>query len=119
MAAVAPRKSSDETKQTGIPTPDAIREPHALRPPTVRMAMYFSADGRLHHARCRRPLQFRGIRADIESDFWCSACHEHVALPRYAVTSIPVETDSDRPEASSSSNVVRLMRGDTDKRATG
>ena len=115
MAALAPRRTSDETDPTAIPTP-AAREPQPLRPSTLRMAMYFSPDGILHHTRCRRPLQFRGIRAEIESDFWCGACHEHVALPRYAVTSIPVETESDRPSVPS--NVVRLMRVEAEKRSS-
>lgn len=116
MAALAPRKTSDETDPTAIPTPAAPREPQPLRPPTVRMTMYFSPDGRLHHARCRRALHFRGICAEIESDFWCSTCHEHVTVPRYAVASIPVETESDRPNVPS--NVVRLVRGDAEKRSS-
>jgi hypothetical protein len=68
------------------------------------MAMYFSPDGRLHHARCRRGLQFRGIRAELEADFWCGACHEHITLPKHAVPHIPVEREAELK------NVVRLSR---------
>lgn len=114
MAALAPRRTSDETDPTAIPTPAAPREAQPLRPPALRMAMYFSPDGTLHHTRCRQALHFRGIRAEIESDFWCSTCHEHVAVPRHAVASIPVETESDRPSVPS--NVVRLVRVDAEKR---
>jgi len=116
MAALAPRRTSDETDPNAPLSPAALREPQPLRPPTVRMTMYFSPEGALHHARCRRPLHFRGIRAEIESDFWCSACHEHVALPRYAVASIPVESEEDRPGAPT--NVVRLVRVDAERRSS-
>jgi hypothetical protein len=70
----------------------------------VRMAMYFSPEGELHHARCRQALQFRGVRAEIEGDFWCNACHEHVAVPAYAVAQIPFDTGEETP-----TTVLRLV----------
>ena len=104
MALASPRPSSDETVPAAIATPSPRRE--ALTTAPVRMAMYFSPDGTLHHARCRRPLQFRGVRAELEGDFWCNACHEHVAVPRYALPQIPVEGESE----SDRKIVVRLVR---------
>ena len=116
MAVLAPRQTSDETDSTVIPAPPAPREALLLRPPTVRMAMYFSAEGTLHHTRCRSPLHFRGIRAEIESDFFCLTCHEHVAVPRFAVSQIPIETESDRPKVETP--VVRLVRRDVEQRSS-
>ena len=71
----------------------------------VRMAMYFSTDGRLHHSRCKQPLQFRGVRAEVEGDFWCRACHEHVTVPTYAVAGIPVHSHEDEP-----TTLLRIVR---------
>ena len=103
MAALAsPRTAPDETIPATRPAP-SLR--HALRhqpAAPVRMAMYFSPEGTLHHARCRRPLDLRGVRAELEIDFWCRACHEHVTLPTYAIPQIPVQSGHDRD------NVVRL-----------
>jgi len=83
----SPRTSSDETVAPATsPLPSTRRA--RPRPATPRMAMYFSPDGTLHHARCRRPLQFRGIRAELEGDFWCDGCHETVTLPKYAVSQV-------------------------------
>ena len=78
------------------------------RSATVRMTMYFSPDGTLHHTRCRQPLQFRGIRAELEGDFMCLACHEHVAVPRYALPAIPVEDETETE--TERANVLRLVR---------
>ena len=116
MAALAPRRTSDETDLIASPAPSAPRAPQPLRPPTLRMTMYFSADGTLHHTRCRTPLAFRGIRAEIESDFFCTTCHEHVAVPRFAVSQIPVETDSEKPTVEPS--VMRLVRREVEKRSS-
>jgi len=76
------------------------------RSATVRMSMYFAPDGTLHHARCRKPLQFRGVRAEVEGDFWCLACHEHVTIPYYALPDIPVDAavETERPA------LLRLVR---------
>jgi hypothetical protein len=104
MALASPRPTSDETVPAVIATPSARRQ--EVSPAPLRMAMYFSPDGTLHHARCRRPLQFRGVRADLEGDFWCNACHEHVAVPRYAVPQIPVEAEDEGDRKA----VVRLVR---------
>ena len=71
----------------------------------VKMAMYFSTEGRLHHSRCKQPLQFQGVRAEIEADFWCRACHEHVTVPAYAVSGIPMQSHEDEP-----TTLLRLVR---------
>ena len=104
-ALVSPRTASEE-KLHVVTLPAEGRGHRRPRSASVRMAMYFSPDGTLHHARCRQPLQFRGVRADLEGDFWCLACHEHVTVPRYALPGIPVEeeTEIERP------SVLRLVR---------
>ena len=117
MAALARRRTPDETDSTVAPTPPAPREPQPLRPATVQMTMYFSPEGLLHHTRCRSRLHFRGVRAQIESDFFCLTCCEHVAVPHFAITQIPVEAaESDRPAAPAP--VVRLLRNDVEKRSS-
>jgi hypothetical protein len=65
-------------------------------PTTVRMTMYFSPEGILHHTRCQSRLHFRGVRAGLEADFFCASCHEHVSVPKYAVSQIPVESTPER-----------------------
>jgi hypothetical protein len=81
------------------------------------MTMYFSPEGFLHHTRCRSRLHFRGVRAQIESDFFCLTCCEHVAVPHFAISQIPVEAaENDRPV--SSTPVVRLLRNDVEKRSS-
>ena len=111
MAALARGRTLDETQAIAPPAPPAPRAPQPLRPATLQMTMYFSPEGILHHTRCRSRLAFRGVRAQIESDFFCLTCHEHVAVPHFAVTQIPVEApESDR----SASCVVRLVPKDVD-----
>lgn len=129
MAALARRRMSAEMSAamsaqpdapvvpTPPPAPPARREPQPLRPVTVQMTMYFSPEGYLHHTRCRTRLHFRGVRAQIESDFFCLTCCEHVAVPHFAITQIPVETaDSDRPATPTA--VVRLLRNDVERRSS-
>ena len=116
MAALAPRRTSDETDSIAIPAAPPARAPQPLRPPTLQMTIYFSADGTLHHTRCRTPLHFRGIRAEIESDFFCTTCHEHVAVPRFAVSQIPVETENEKPTVEPP--VMRLVRREGEKRSS-
>ena len=117
MAALARPRTPDETESTTLSTPPVSREPQPLRPPTVQMTMYFSPEGVLHHTRCRSPLHFRGIRAEVESDFWCATCHEHVAVPRFAVSQIPVEA-AETERAPVPGHIVRLVRKDVEKRSS-
>jgi hypothetical protein len=106
MSAVAsPRTTADE-KLHVVTLPVEGRGHHRPRSAAVRMAMYFSPDGTLHHARCRQPLQFQGVRAELEGDFRCLACHEHVSVPRYALPGIPVEDETETERT----NVLRLVR---------
>ena len=99
----SPRIAEEKVRVVTLPADGRAKRPRSA---TVRMAMYFSPDGTLHHSRCRQPLQFRGIRAELEGDFWCSACHEHVAVPRYAISEIPVDSETEIPRT----NVLQLVR---------
>ena len=103
----APLPSPEQTAEAIVP----VKRPKRSAPRTpklepasgaVRMAMYFSPEGILHHARCQSRLHFRGVRAALEADFFCPSCHEHVTVPKYAVSQIPVEDANERK------NVVRL-----------
>ena len=57
-------------------------------PPIV--TVYFHTDGELHHAWCRQALEFRGMHAGLEIDFFCLHCVEHVTLPSSILSRIPV-----------------------------
>ncbi|MFI5325853.1 MAG: hypothetical protein ACHQ7H_06435, partial [Candidatus Rokuibacteriota bacterium] len=50
----------------------------------------------------KQPLEFQGRRAQLELDFYCLRCMEHVALPQFALSRIrfdlPRPTDVDLPE---------------------
>jgi hypothetical protein len=64
--------------------------------------VYASQDGELYHAVCKTPLEFQGRRAQLEFDFYCLRCMEHVALPQFALSRIrfdlPRPTDATLPE---------------------
>jgi hypothetical protein len=102
----APLPSPSQSAEAIVPV--KIRKRSA--PPTAepkqaapeQMAMYFSPEGILHHARCQSRLHFRGVRAGLEADFFCRVCYEHVTVPKYAVSQIPVERAPERK------NIVRL-----------
>lgn len=102
----APLPSPDQVAEAIVPVKlpkrSAPRVPKPDPAATVRMAMYFSPEGILHHTRCQSRLHFRGVRAALEADFFCPACHEHVTVPKYAVSQIPVEAATERK------TVVRL-----------
>ena len=115
MAALAPRRTPRDTNVSAIPAQPAPRQPQPLRPATVQMTMYFSPEGTLHHTRCRTPLQFRRIRAEIESDFWCPTCKEHVAVPRFALSQIPVEVETER---GTEVPIVRLVPREGERRSS-
>jgi hypothetical protein len=57
-------------------------------PPIV--TVYFHTDGELHHGWCGHPLEFHGTRAELEMDFFCIRCVEHVTLPNAILPRIPV-----------------------------
>lgn len=103
----APLPSPSQTNEAIVPV--KVPKRSAPRPPkpeaspaAVQMTMYFSPEGILHHARCQSRLYLRGVRAGLEADFFCHSCHEHVTVPKYAVTQIPVENAPERK------TVVRL-----------
>jgi hypothetical protein len=106
MAAVASRRTVAEEITRVVAPPEDGRGRRGRPTPRVRvrMAMYFSPDKQLHHTRCRQALQLRGVRAELEVDFWCMSCHEHVTLPTYAISQIPVQAD---PEPSSALHLIQ------------
>ena len=67
----------------------------ATKPPVERRdapaisTVYLTDDG-LHHARCGEVLAFIRRRQGLELDFHCRVCHEHVSLPEYALSRVPV-----------------------------
>jgi hypothetical protein len=50
--------------------------------------VYASPDGELYHSACKTALEFQGRRAQLEFDFYCLRCMEHVALPQFALSRI-------------------------------
>jgi hypothetical protein len=106
MSALASPRTTVEEKLHIVTLPVEGRGRRKPRSAAVRMAMYFAPDGTLHHTRCRQSLSFRGVRGELEADFFCLSCHEHVTVPAYAVSGIPVEdvTEAERTGA------LRLVR---------
>src|SRR5919204_1479644 len=51
--------------------------------------VYLGEEG-LHHARCGQPMAFLRKRQQLELDFHCRVCHEHISLPEYALSRVPV-----------------------------
>jgi len=56
--------------------------------PTIT-TVFLGEDG-LHHARCGQPMAFTRKLQGLELDIHCLVCHEHVALPEYALSRVPV-----------------------------
>lgn len=55
------------------------------------MAVVFrTPDGRIIHVRCGRALEFQGRRAELELDFYCPQCMEHVPVPDCTRSRIPL-----------------------------
>ncbi len=60
-------------------------------PTAPPMVMVFrTRDGRISHARCGQPLEFQGRRAQLELDFYCQRCVEHVTVPECTLSRIPL-----------------------------
>jgi hypothetical protein len=66
----------------------ATVRPAANEMPTIT-TVFLGEDG-LHHARCGQPMAFLRKRQGLELDFHCRVCHEHVTLPEYALSRVPV-----------------------------
>jgi hypothetical protein len=66
----------------------ATARPAANDMPTIT-TVFLGEDG-LHHARCGQPMAFLRKRQGLELDFHCRVCHEHVTLPEYALSRVPV-----------------------------
>lgn len=58
-------------------------------PPVV--TLFRAPDGGFFHARCRQPLEYQGRRAQLELDFYCLRCVEHVSIPESVVPRIPLK----------------------------
>jgi hypothetical protein len=50
-------------------------------PATGYSAVVRRAGGVVYHRRCGQPLDFRGIRAQQEADFYCFTCTGSVTVP--------------------------------------
>ena len=59
-----------------------------LQAPIV--TVFRTPDGQVHHGRCHQALEFHGRRAQLELDFYCLRCTEHVTLPELVFPRIPV-----------------------------
>jgi hypothetical protein len=96
------RKRGRPKGSTGISRrhPDSVLAAEIAKSPLG--TVYASHDGELYHAVCKQPLEFQGRRAQLEFDFYCLRCMEHVALPQFALSRIrfdlPRPTDVDLPE---------------------
>src|SRR2546428_7338538 len=66
----------------------ATVKPAANETPTIT-TVFLGEDG-LHHTRCGQPMAFLRRRQGLELDFHCRVCHEHVSLPEYALSRVPV-----------------------------
>jgi len=54
------------------------------------VTVFRTPDGQVRHGRCHQTLEFHGRRAQIELDFYCLRCTEHVTLPELVFPRIPV-----------------------------
>ena len=69
-----------------------MKREHTRSMPVPRVTTAFLSEGRIHHARCRGAIDFRGSRGGIELDFYCRTCREHVTLPEHAVARLRAES---------------------------
>ena len=80
--------------------PDSLLAAEIAKSPLA--TVYASADGELYHGPCKQPLEFQGRRAQLEFDFYCLRCMEHVALPQFALSRVrfdlPRPADAQLPE---------------------
>ena len=68
-----------------------VTAPSSERPsvPPVK-SVFRGADGKLHHARCGRPIELVGIRGGVELDFHCVGCWERVILTESTLAHVPI-----------------------------
>lgn len=96
------RKRGRPKGSTGVSRrhPDSVLAAEIAKSPLA--SVYASHDGELYHAICKQPLEFQGRRAQLELDFYCLRCMEHVALPQFVLSRIrfdlPRPADVDLPE---------------------
>lgn len=96
------RKRGRPKGSTGISRrhPDSVLAAEIAKSPLA--TVYASHDGELYHTVCKQPLEFQGRRAQLEFDFYCLRCMEHVALPQFALSRIrfdlPRPADAELPE---------------------
>ena len=74
------RKRGRPKGSTGISRrhPDSVLAAEIAKSPLA--TVYASPDGELYHAVCKTPLEFQGRRAQLEFDFYCLRCMEHVGI---------------------------------------
>lgn len=53
------------------------------------VTVFMEPAGTICHSRCRQPLEYQGTRGQIEVDFYCLRCVEHVSLPLHVLPRIP------------------------------
>lgn len=89
------RKRGRPKGSTGISRrhPDSLLAAEIAKSPLA--TVYASTDGELYHSVCKTPLEFQGRRAQLEFDFYCLRCMEHVALPQFVLSRI--RFDAPRP----------------------
>src|SRR6266516_1617581 len=77
---------TERRRQAAMAVATARPAPNEM--PTIT-TVFLGEDG-LHHARCGQPMAFLRKRQGLELDFHCRVCHEHVTLPEYALSRVPV-----------------------------
>ena len=83
-----PPKRGRPKGSTGISRrhPDSVLAAEIAKSPLA--TVYASQTASSYHAVCKHPLEFQGRRAQLELDFYCLRCMEHVALPQFALSRI-------------------------------
>lgn len=75
---------------------DARRSPARPARPSI-VTVFRGADGRMFHGWCGQALLYQGRRAQVELDYYCGHCLEHVAVPECTLPDIPVGTPKAEP----------------------
>ena len=55
---------------------------------TSEVKVFMGSDGTIFHSSCWQPVQYQGIRGEVEVDFFCPGCMDHATLPLRALPSI-------------------------------
>jgi hypothetical protein len=82
-ARAAERPSRPARRRRG-PEPEA-----SARDNPAIVTVFVEPSGTICHSRCRQPLEYQGTRGQLEVDFYCLRCVEHVSLPLRVLPRIP------------------------------